>query len=132
MATTKMEWSGMDKLVNLIARSPKEALKGFSIALANEALIAFRQSQREVPVKLGTLKGSGAIIPPSVVGDEVIVEVVYGGAAKKYAKIQHDNTSFRHPRGGKAFYLKDPVEARRNGFDKRVGMVVEAKIRGLL
>ena len=83
-------------------------------------------------MKTGVLRSSGNVLPPSVVKDEVFVEVVYGGAAKKYAMIQHENIAFKHPRGGKAFYLRDPIDARRTGLERRLAVVIEAQIRGLM
>jgi hypothetical protein len=107
-------------------------LRGLGIGLTNEANTAFRQSQKEVPIKTGVLRSSGQVLPPSVVGNEVFVEVVYGGAAEKYAMIQHENESFNHPRGGKAKYLYDPAEAQRKGLERRLIVVIEAAIRGLV
>lgn len=132
MAQTKVEWTGLDVYLKLLAKGGEVALKALTVGLVNEANAAFRQSQREVPVKTGVLRSSGNVLPPSVVNNEVFVEVVYGGAAKKYAKIQHDTPTFRHPRGGKAFYLRDPVEARRPGLERRLAVVIEAQIRGLM
>lgn len=132
MDKVTINWDGMGSLVNLVRRTGDESLKAFGIALTDEANAAFVQSQREVPVKTGVLRSSGQVIPPSIVGKNVYVDVVYGGAAKAYARKQHDTPWFNHPRGGKAFYLKDPVEARMHGYERRVAQKVEAMIRGLL
>ena len=132
MANVSVKWDGMDKYLRLLYTAGPHGLKALAVGLTDEANAAFYQSQKEVPVKFGVLKGSGNVIPPSIIGDEVLVEVVYGGNAKKYAKIQHDSPDFKHPRGGKAFYLRDPVEARRAGFERRLGVKIEAMLRGLM
>lgn len=133
MATQQtIQWQGMDKFLNLLSTLGKDSVQYFGFALMQEAQAAFLQSQKEVPVKTGVLRASGNIIPPSVVGNQVFVEVVYGGNAKKYAMEQHENESYNHPRGGKAKYLYDPAKARESGFERRLAVLIEAKVRGLV
>jgi hypothetical protein len=71
---------------------------------------AFRQSQREVPVKTGVLKNSGKLNEPVILGPtKAEVSITYGGAATKYAQKQHDDVTLNHPGGGKAHFIIDPV-----------------------
>lgn len=72
--------------------------------------VAFRQSQREVPVRTGVLKNSGQLTGPEQAGAALVrARITYGGAASRYAAIQHDDRTLRHPRGGKAGFVTDPV-----------------------
>lgn len=127
-----VEWEGMDKFANLLSTLGADSIKTFGVALTSEANAAFKESQKQVPVKTGVLRSSGNVIPPSIVGNDVIVEIVYGGSAKKYAYEQHENESYNHPRGGKAKYLYDPAKEREAGFKKRIEVIVEAMVRGLI
>ena len=83
---------------------------------ANEA---FNVSQREVPVKTGTLRASGAVGQPTVTGMDAEVAIGYGGAAKAYALKQHEDLNLNHP-NGKAKYLEDPVRAQTDGMAERI------------
>ena len=90
-----------------------DAENALTQALTEEMQIVFRQSQREVPVRTGALKGSGRIDGPRHTGPgQVTVEVGYGGAASAYARVQHNDRSLRHPGGGKAGFVSDPVLER--------------------
>lgn len=61
------------------------------------------------PHKAGTLKKSGYIEGPTVVGQEIVGAIGFGGDASDYAYIQHEVLFFRHPRGGQAKYLEQPL-----------------------
>lgn len=67
------------------------------------------EAKRQVPVDLGALKGSGYVSLPEISGDSVTVELGFGGPAKDYAVIQHEELGYRHPDGGKAKFLEDPL-----------------------
>lgn len=61
------------------------------------------------PHKAGTLKESGYIEGPTVAGQEIAASIGFGGDASPYAWIQHETLFFRHPRGGQAKYLEQPL-----------------------
>lgn len=80
---------------------------------------------------------------PVVMGKDIMVEISYGGTAKDrspksggtettigYARIQHDNLSFKHAAGRKANYLKDPVEESAKGLQAKLTRRVSAIIEG--
>lgn len=64
------------------------------------------KAQREAPVEEGTLRGSGKS-EVTVEHDRVSVEVSF---STPYAARQHEETSWKHPKGGKAKYLEDPLK----------------------
>lgn len=87
-------------------------------ALREESMIAFAESQREVPHADGALMNSGLLTPPETIGNgKIEVVMSYGGAAAKYAARQHEDLSLNHPDptnphsrpGGKSKYLEDPA-----------------------
>lgn len=63
-----------------------------------------RRAQEMAPVKEGTLRGearSGVQFRQASLG----LQVWFGGLASSYAEEQHENTHFRHPKGGKHHFL---------------------------
>lgn len=65
------------------------------------------RAQRDAPVDEGTLRGSG-VASVEVQGDEVIGKVTFG---LPYARRQHEDQSYQHPKGGKAKYLESNLTA---------------------
>jgi hypothetical protein len=59
-----------------------------------------------VPVKDGPLRDSAIVQEPVLSGDEVTVELGFGGAASDYAVVQHESLDFEHPNGGQAKFLE--------------------------
>jgi hypothetical protein len=110
---------GTQQLARLFANSatPK-VVNALRMAVTEEAQIAMRDSKRIVPVKDGPLKESGTVLPPTVSGTRVTVELGYGGAASAYAMRQHEDLSYKHKSGKQAKYLENPVRARIPNFEK--------------
>ena len=93
-----------------------EDVVGHAIPVITKALVegmqvAFRDSQRQVPVRTGVLKNSGQLKEPVELLHAVSVAITYGGAASAYAQYQHDNRTLHHPNGGKAGFVIDPIHA---------------------
>ena len=72
-------------------------------ALATDVLA---EAKRQVPVDKGVLRRSGTK-DIGWSGDRITATVSFN---TPYAAVQHEDTSFRHPRGGKAKYLEDPLK----------------------
>ncbi len=83
-----------------------KALGAGVYALGNKIIT---NSKRRVPVDLGVLRGSGYATLPETKRLTAIVELGYGGPAKDYAIVQHENLHFQHPEGGEAKYLENAV-----------------------
>ena len=92
-------------------------------ALREEAETIMTESKRRVPVKYGTLKGSGFVEPT-----EDGVRLAYGGAASDYAIYVHENLDANHP-VGEAKYLERPVLEALPGLAERVAKTM-IQIRG--
>ena len=141
--TTTFRVTGLDKLLRVLLRGSPLAIDATRAALYQEAQIILGKSLRQVPFHHGTLAGSGMVHDPVVMGRDIMVEISYGGPAKDqspknggevnvgYAKIQHDNLSFKHAAGRKANYLKDPVEEAAKGLENKLQRRVSAIIEGL-
>jgi len=69
------------------------------------------ESQDQVPYDEGDLHDSGEVDRPRFSGSSVEVVLHYGSASVPYALVQHENLDYKHPRGGKAKFLEDPLNA---------------------
>jgi Bacteriophage HK97-gp10, putative tail-component len=85
----------------IMQQAVRPALEVIGADLAGEAA-------REAPVEEGTLRGSishDVRVTPS--GMEVVVT-----ADTVYAARQHEEVTWKHPKGGKAKYMSDPLKAK--------------------
>lgn len=112
MKIIKIELIGAPELAKILATAGARAIPALKQALNEEGQIAFRDSQRLVPVDTGTLRRSGILEPAKEKGTSIEVVMGYGGAASAYALKQHENLSYRHKEGKQAKYLEQPVMQR--------------------
>lgn len=136
--------TGLDKLLGLLLRGTPAALDATRRALYEEANIILGKAVRIVPFEHGTLAGSGMVHDPVVQGRDVMVEISFGGPAMDkspknggqvnvgYARIQHDNLTFKHAAGRRAQYLKEPVDDAAKTLESKLERRVSAIIEGLV
>ena len=128
----EFEVRGLDNLVRVMVQGGKKAPLMLGRALYDEANEIFYESQKIVPIDEGVLKSSGQVHAPHYSNQEIVVEITYGGAAKGYALIQHENESYKHAAGKQARYLSDPVEDAIPSLDRNLADRIEAMLRGLI
>ncbi len=89
--------SGLDSIEEAIKKAPEEAIKiaGRAMHKAGEDVMG-ESKEKYCPVATGALRGSGYVAPPKKKGEEITVEMGYGGPAAPYALAVHEN-----PRSGK-------------------------------
>lgn len=123
----KVEIEGMDKLIRLLSIGGAGARQALRQALYAEAMIAFNESQLEVPVDKGMLRQSGQAygIQVNEMGDSLVITLGYGGVAAPYALIVHEDLGARHNAPTKAKYLEDPVKMRLAGMGTRLTAAVD-------
>ena len=105
---TLIDYDNFEKVVSDYTIAEVEA--AMPQVLNEEAQIILRNSQRLVPVKTGTLRRSGTIVPPRKKGTKYEVVIGYGGAASAYALQQHENLRYKHKEGKSAKYLEIPTQ----------------------
>lgn len=117
--------SGAQELIRVLTRAAQGADDVLAQALHEEGSMAFRQTQKEVPIRKGYLKNSGRLAPPERDGaGGVTVAITYGSAAADYAAPVHDlNKNYRN--GRKWHYVADPVMGRVEGLDGRLAKRIE-------
>ncbi len=97
------------KLRALAERYPRAA----AAALYQEGFDLWNLAARRAPVKHGVLRGSAYVAPPEDrAGADAVVEVGFGTV---YARRQHEETTWKHPRGGEAKYLWNALQQQRSG-----------------
>jgi len=89
---------GEDLLKATLARAPQRAMSALSKALYAEGHKVMGLSKKQyVPVDKGVLRASGTVKKPVISTTKVLVTLGYGGAAKAYAVVQHENLGLHHP-----------------------------------
>ena len=107
---TDMVWRG-----NQVADAAREAGR-VGVRLAAEYIRS--EAQQQAPIDTGMLRASATV--KDVDSDKVSV-----GFYTPYAVRQHEELGYRHPKGGKAKYLEDPL---RDGAQTVQG-IVAAQVR---
>lgn len=121
MKIITIELIGAPELARTLATAGPQGVRALKQALNEEGQIAFRNSQRLVPVDTGTLRRSGILLLAREKGSSMIEVVMgYGGAASAYALRQHENLSYRHKQGQQAKYLEEPVRARQEKLSQNI------------
>lgn len=94
-----------ERLGAILAKSYVYVPRAVEIAGKN----VLNKSKLDAPIKTGALRRSGTI---NSMGNEVNIRFSANNfrTGFDYAEIQHDNTNYNHPRGGKARYLSDNME----------------------
>lgn len=97
MSNAVLKWRG-DLVTQRIQAAERQGIR-----LAAEHLLS--ESRKQVPVDEGILRASGAV---TILGERAAA-VSYD---TPYARRQHEELGYRHPKGGKAKYLEDPGVAK--------------------
>lgn len=120
-----VEMVGQDALLSLLLDAARGAPEVLGEALYEEGQMAFKQTQKEVPVRKGYLKNSGRLSQPEANGNgDMSVAITYGSSAADYAAPVHDlNKNYRN--GRKWHYVSDPVLARVQGMEGRLSKRID-------
>lgn len=100
---------GLAKLNRTLRAAPGRATRDGSAGLYAAAQDIFAVTQDRVPYDLGPLQASGQVSLPEREGNQVVVEIGYGGPATPYALVQHERLDYAHAEGRTAKYLEQPV-----------------------
>lgn len=108
------------ELDEFIQQAPGEVRKTVRSSIFAEAHEILADSQAIVPFDEGILSSSSKVYGPRTRGDVIQAEIGYGGAAKDYALIQHENLEYRHAEGREAKYLEKPAQAHAGSYGRRL------------
>lgn len=107
------------------------AVQAVETALYQGGSIIMTEAKKRSPVDLGTMKSSGYVTLPTRQGGDVVVEAGFGGAAKAYAVIQHENLSYSHidektgKQVGEAKYLENAINAKEQEVRDRIKRIAD-------
>ena len=130
--SASFEIHGLNELLANLQRLGVDTTQVTAPALVQEAEAIMTASKQIVPVKQGVLRSSGYVAPPEIHGNDVSVELGYGGAASDYALVQHERLDFNHPGGGQAKFLEVPFMAAERGMGQRLSDGIWRAIEGLI
>lgn len=106
--------TGLTDLQRVLAGAGAKSMDVLEQALVQECQLVMLESQKQVPVMFGPLKGSATQRPPVRSGSTITIVLGYGGAASKYAVHVHNSPYEKHwtKPGTKSHFLSDPLQAR--------------------
>lgn len=109
MAVVYVKEVGLKRAKNNLSHFIKAVETDAYKVLLEESVRMEREAKLETPVDTGALRNS---VKATVTGKlNVTMELSASALAQDgydYSNIQHENTTYKHPNGGKAFYLRDP------------------------
>jgi len=120
----KFTMSGGDEMRAKLQRLAKRFPQEEEMALFQEAQIEMTESKKRVPVDTGTLRASGHVLKPETKWGRTSVDLVYGGAAEKYAVIVHEDLEANH-KVGQAKFLESVLMESAPTMGERIAKRVE-------
>lgn len=129
--TIRITITGTKEAQATFARLSAEGVEVIGSGLYVEAQRIGEVSVPRAPIKDGPLRASFTVGMPKIEGTHVSVEFGYGGAAAKYAEVQHEGLDFNHPRGGEAKYLEKPVMEHANQLATNLSSHLNAWLRSM-
>lgn len=103
------------------------ARRSAEAALYQGGSIIMTEAKKRAPLDVGTLRNSGYVTLPQREGDDVFVEVGFGGAAKAYAVKQHEELSYHHEIG-EAKYLENAINVKEEEIRAHIKRVSDAAL----
>lgn len=104
----RVEISGDKEIVAELKRLEKVYPNAVGSAIYKLGVAIISDALPRTPVEYAPLRTSHYVSPPMRDKEKSNVELGYGTV---YAVAQHENRSFRHPRGGEAKYLEKAVRS---------------------
>jgi len=113
---SELKWHG-EEAERLIRQAAMEAINTGAEAILTDAI-------DEAPIKSGTLRRSGGV------SWGLDRESVYVSFSTPYARRQHEELDYRHPRGGKAKYLEDPFNRLKVKVQRMAANAIKNALKG--
>lgn len=105
--TSSVSVSGSEKVQSAIKMVAKVYPQRLGVALYKLGVTVISEAIPRTPVEFGVLRASHYVSPPSE-GRSPVVELGFGTV---YARRQHEELAWKHPRGGEARYLANALVA---------------------
>ena len=139
--TFSVEFEGLEKALKQLGAYTERVEKAIESALFIEGEQTMAESRPLVPVKDGILKASGFVSLPKTEGDDIFVDIGYGGPAGSgnqngetntkdvgYAVFVHEILTNFH-RVGQAKYLEAAINKRKPDYSDRLARRIRARVK---
>ena len=126
----KVKMEGADELRRALRKAGKIAPIALASAMVVEQEKVMAVAKTRTPVDLGPLRASGTVLPPEIAGTRITVASGFGGAAKDYALVQHEDLTLNHSVGGPKF-LEGPFNERIRLMPRMLAKGVESALKRL-
>lgn len=126
--TAGVEFEGLQTVMTRIKAIPTNLTRSTENEIYDTVTDIFNESQKQVPVDRGFLRGSGATVVLST--DPLDITIGYGGVTAGYALAVHENLTAKHKGGTKAKYLEDPFNEQTAKLDERVAATIDGAVIG--
>lgn len=110
-----IEMMGEKVLAAQMIAAGKKAVPALATALYAAGNLTMREAKNQVPFDTGVLKSSGRVDEPRIAGDNVTVDLGFGGSAAAYALAMHEGKGLHFQNGKKRHYLSDPMKTTASG-----------------
>jgi hypothetical protein len=121
--------AGADKVRANLARLSTKLSDVAGRALREEAEIEMTEAKERTPVDTGALRASGRVLGPTVGGEDIEVQLVFGNASVDYALHVHENPDALHP-VGQWKYLESTLVESASDLPDRIGRRIDAALKG--
>ena len=111
-----VELEGQESLSRVFKRAGDGNRGALGKAIFKQANVVLNESKELVPVDNGDLKKSGKVENPKITATNIEVEISYGGDARAYAWIVHEDPNAQHKDGQTYKYLEIPVNNNKDKF----------------
>lgn len=120
------------ELLNFFTRMGEASSAAPILKAMNENMADLeKEGATEAPVDTGFLRASIRRVPAEISADAGYTKVKGQVAAPtKYAYTQHENTEFKHPRGGRDHYLSEPLDAKFSLYIQNLAKSVMTMLKG--
>lgn len=125
----EFEMKGKEEMERAMRLLGQNGPKAMGNALFQEGERIMAAAKELVPVDTATLKTSGHVKLPEIVGDDVTVVMGFGGAASDYAIYVHENLEARHAPPTQAKFLEQPLLEAANDMGLRIAQELWAKLK---
>ena len=113
---SELKWHG-EEAERLIRQAAMKAINDGAEAILTDAI-------DETPVDTGTLRRSGTVT------EAPAEQAAFVSFNTPYARRQHEDLDYHHPRGGKAKYLEDPFNRLKWKVQKMAADAIKNALKG--
>lgn len=121
----EIKLQGAKELISKLKELSKRYPLAAAAAVYQEGMTLWASSAKKAPVLYGVLRNSAYVTPPYEREGQTYIQMGFGTV---YAQRQHEETTWKHPRGGEAKYLEHALNELRVGYLERLGRRIQSNV----